>query len=52
MEIRMTMNNDYSAQPGTSEYDDRLLRNRTRNTCNILASESLHYLRILSRIHA
>ena len=54
MEIRATMNSDNSARPETSKYDDRhrLLRNLTRNMCNMIASESLNYFRTLSRMHA
>ena len=49
MEIRVTMNSDYSALPGTSEHHDRhrFLRNRILNPCNMIASESLNYFRIL-----
>ena len=53
MDIIMTMNSDNSVRPGTSKHDDRyrLLRNLTRNMCNMIASESLNYFRILSIIH-
>ena len=54
MEMIVTMNSDNSARPGTRKHDDRyrLLINLTRNTCNMIASESLNYFSILSLIHA